>query len=178
LLIVLSGRTASGKSTLGKLAAAQLCGEFASFGGYVRTLATSLGLGDDRLTLQDLGQRRVEEDVDRFVAGFLAYAGWAPGKVLVVDGLRHLSVLSALERVVGSNEVLLGHLDISDEERDRRLRARGLSDEDIADIEKHASEIDVIRHLASRAALRLDGSLPLQELSERIANHVAGSLIS
>jgi dephospho-CoA kinase len=166
MLIVLSGRTASGKSTLAKALAQALNGTAGSFGGYVRHLVEQSG-GDaaDRKTLQDLGQELVEGDPSDFTARFLKFSGYNPTtSALVVDGLRHLSILKSLKEMIQTPDTFfLIYVDITDTDRYARLKGRGHTNAEIDKIEKHPSEIDVLQGLAEAADLRVEGNLPTSD---------------
>lgn len=170
MLIVLSGRTASGKSTTAKALAGALNGKSASFGGYVRHLAVAKGLdANDRLTLQDLGQKLVESDAQAFTADFLKFADYNPNSVLVVDGLRHLLVLQCLKNsVLPPDRFVLVYVEIGDNERRARLMSRGNTETEIDNIEKHPSEIDVLAGLARVADITVDGNVPIDRQIELI----------
>ena len=170
MLIVFSGRTASGKSTIAKSAAAALNGKTASFGGYIRHLAIAENLDpEDRLTLQNLGQGLVEADPRTFTKNFLNFADYRAGSVLVVDGLRHLAIHQHLKDLIKpADEFFLIYVEIDDQERVSRLTARGIPRMEIDKIEQHPSEKDVLEGLASAADLVIDGNIPVDRLTEII----------
>jgi cytidylate kinase len=59
LIIGLSGQVGSGKSTLAWFLADRLNGETASFGDFVRHLASMQGLSPERRSLQEIGEAAV-----------------------------------------------------------------------------------------------------------------------
>jgi len=177
MLIIVAGRTASGKSTIAKAAAELAGGRHDSFGGFVRERATAEGLdAADRRTLQDLGQSLVEAGPDDFVDQFLTYADYTPGSVLIVDGLRHASVLHALRRSAEKqgDGVRLVYVDVDEQTRLQRLRGRGLDDAAIQSVEVHPSERDVLQRLRGEADLVIDGAGSLAEVAALVRRELAG----
>lgn len=170
MLIVFSGRTASGKSTIAKAAADALNGKTASFGSYIRYLAIAEDLDpDDRLTLQNLGQNLVEANPWAFTENFLNFAGYTADSVLVVDGLRHLAILQHLKDLIQpADKFVLIYVEIDDQERVARLTARGIPRTEIDKIEKHPSERDVLEGLTSAADLVIDGNTPIDRQTDII----------
>ena len=153
MIIVISGRMASGKTTLAKALADQFEGTAVSFGDHVRAIAASQGRGVDRETLQEIGQAAVDADADRFVVDFLAGLEPAAGALLILEGLRHVSVRDALckyARETGA-EVRFVHIETNEEQRAVRLRARGESQAATAAHDAHASEADVRDRLRNEA---------------------------
>lgn len=157
LVIALSGRTKAGKSTIAQALAEQLGWPSASFGDYVRNEARRAGRPDDRETLQELGAELIVRlGWDEFCRRTLAHGGIEHGPTpCVVEGVRHLDALQGLRQVVQPLPVYLVHLDVVDEERDRRLASEGVSAERGAAWERHSTERDVAEALPDRADLRV-----------------------
>lgn len=159
MIIAISGRTASGKTTLAQALAEALGGTAGSFGDYVRKLAADLGREPDRPNLQAIGQGAVEADPAKFLADFLRWLS-PPAGDLVLDGLRHASVRDALlahAKAVGT-QIRFVHVDTDDHARAERLRARGDPDDAIARHDAHPSEADVRDRLSEEADLRITRS--------------------
>ena len=169
--MVLSGRTASGKSTIAQRAADLAGVAHASFGDYVRHLAGVGAKGETaRRKLQEVGQESVDADPEAFVSGFLDFAGYEPHQMLIVDGLRHESVLTALIRYTGQRDdrVSVAFVDVDDSTRFERLKERGLSEGEIAKIENHPSEWDVLHSLRAKATVLLDGEGDVDQQAVRL----------
>src|SRR5207237_1082407 len=84
LVMALSGRIGSGKTTVSTEVARRLGWVRTSFGDYVRSLARSRGLDDSRETLQPLGASVLNEGVEPFCRAVLAQAGWTSGTPVVI----------------------------------------------------------------------------------------------
>lgn len=174
MIIVISGKTASGKTTLARALADEFGGTTASFGDYVRALAVSQGLGADRKTLQEIGHAAVTADVSRFVSGFLAGLELGTKAILVLDGLRHVSVRAALCEYARKANVKMRfvHIETDEEQRATRLRARGESDLMTALHDAHPSEADVCSLLRDKADVIVqrdeDASAMVHEIAARL----------
>lgn len=160
LLVCLSGKIASGKTTLSTKIAEHFGWSKTSFGDYLRGEAQRNGRTKDRQCLQDLGQRMVEEDAELFCRKVLAAGDFVAGEGFVLDGLRHVVVLDRLVRIVSPAEVRVIYLDAPDPLIWRREEER--SDRDHRDSKQameHAVEagLDQIREIADEI---IDASLP------------------
>jgi hypothetical protein len=122
---------------LAKELASRGFGQRASFGGYVRHIAASRGVPDERGYLQELGQQLLAE---LGPAEFTNQALAGLGGDLVVDGVRHVSVNRAL--AARAQRYLLVFVEIGPEARLRRLRERG-ADDDLATLDAHSTEREV-----------------------------------
>jgi dephospho-CoA kinase len=176
MIIAISGATASGKTTLAKALAERTGGTPASFGDYVRALASEQGRTTDRSTLQAVGQAAVEAGAEAFLAEFLGWTGWTgwtgwPGKeLLILDGLRHVSIRDALRAHAerAGTKVRFVHVDTDADDRARRLRARGDDSAAIVDQDAHASERDVKERLRDEADLRIYRTDDIADMSGRV----------
>lgn len=119
-------------------------------------------MSTDVRSLQELGESMVQAGARAFCAKFLEEAGWSRGEGIVIDGLRHLSVLNELKAIAAPLEVVLLVLDVSRTQRKQRLLSRGYTGDPLA-IEEHSVESDVKSILPGRASLRVDGSLTEEE---------------
>ena len=174
LIIAISGKMASGKTTLAKALADRFAGTAASFGDHVRAIAASQGRELDREALQEIGQAAVDADPEKFVVNFLAGLKPAADTILVIEGLRHVSVRNALRdhaRKTGA-EIRFVHIETNEEQRAARLRARGDSEEATASLEAHASEADVRDRLRDEADLIVQRGEETSELVREIAIRV------
>ena len=111
LAIAISGPIGSGKTTVAKALAERVGAQRIGFGDYVRKVARTAGLDStNRTVLQDLGDvlvRWPEEMCGEVLRQFPASEN-AP---LIIDGVRHVTVLEALRRLVRPRELKLVYLD-------------------------------------------------------------------
>lgn len=162
MIVTLAGAIGSGKSTLAKALGNALGAPAYSFSGYVRSVVDRRGLdSSSRTVLQDVGHALVLDDPRVFLDQALAWGGHRPGADLLLDGLRHLSVLDALRarQVEGVEPVLLIYLDTSPSTRELRAKARGDDPEKLRLNEAHPAEHDLHAGLREGADLVLDGDL-------------------
>ncbi len=168
MIITLAGPIGSGKSTLARTIAAASGVPSAGFGNYVRSLAAERGLDvERRQVLQDLGHELVQADARAFLDGALAWSGHAPGQDLLLDGLRHVSILDALRQreAEGLDTVTLFYLDTPRETRRARVAARGVSITQMEADEAHPAEQDLDEKLRAAADAVLDGAKDLEALT-------------
>ena len=139
----LAGRIGSGKTTLTSALANRIGCPRASFGGYVRSVARVRGLDSrDRTVLQDLGDELISEGWDAFVEHVLQHARYVSGSV-VIDGIRHRPAVDTLRKRLRPTQLVLVALNISDEERRKRLRDQGLNTDEVTLADTHANEAEV-----------------------------------
>jgi dephospho-CoA kinase len=168
MIVTLAGPIGSGKSTLARAIAGALGAPSAGFGNYVRSLAADRDLDvERRQVLQDLGHELVQADARAFLDGALAWSGHAPGQPLLLDGLRHITILDALRarEAEGLDAVTLLYLDTPRETRRARVAARGVSVEQMEADEAHSAEQDLDERLRAAADAILDGSKTVEALT-------------
>lgn len=174
-VIALSGRKGSGKSSLATALADSFGWIRASFGDYVRTVAASQGLSNDVQVLQQLGEFLIlSRGHEGFCRDMLASTTWTPGQSLVVDGVRHVDIRTALRDAISPMRFVHVHVQVREEEREARMRLRveGITSEQLAELERHSTEIDVPSLLAALADLIVDGELPTETIIEQIRRFV------
>jgi dephospho-CoA kinase len=160
VVVALSGRTKSGKSTVAEAFAERLGWPNASFGNFVRSEAASRGIGETREELQDLGEALIEDlGWEEFCLRTLRHGELDGNSVpCIVDGVRHVNALTTLRKIFQPIPVHLVHLEVPDELRDTRLAADGVSSEQGKEWEEHSTERDVATLLPEMADLRLPAS--------------------
>jgi dephospho-CoA kinase len=175
----LAGKIASGKSTLSSSFAKEMGWHYASFGDYVRSVARQRGLDDSqRETLQQIGASLVAENCEGFCRAVLEQAKWQPGESLVIDGIRHLQVKEALEKMVAPSEFILTYISVDEQVRRQRLHNEGIADPArIERIESASTEEQVKAELPQIADFTLDGAEPLSKLVEELKAISAGLLL-
>lgn len=156
-VLALSGRTKSGKSSIADLLKEELDWPCASFGDYVRSVAEQKDMPTTRESLQDLGAELIVTlGWESFCMHMLNHSGLdARSAPCIIEGVRHLDALHTLRKLFSPVSVHLVHLEVSDEERDRRLQAEGISSDRGAAWESHSTERDVAEALPALADLVL-----------------------
>lgn len=147
------------------------CG-LASFGDYVREQAKIRGIisptGRD---LQNLGQRLVDDDIQEFCRAVLARANFAPGALLVVDGIRHVEALAAISTLSHGQPIRLIYLETTAEVRTMRESGRtsnaagGTSD-------AHQVEKQTTREVRQVANLVVDSSDEVSDTFRKILDWI------
>lgn len=166
-IICVSGRIASGKTTVAQaLAATWPNSSVRSFGDVVRRRAENEGLSVDRATLQELGLRLVAQGWPVFVSELLNDLP-SDTDVLIVDGVRHVEPTVELRQRFPTLPVRLVFLDADDVTVCQRLAARGESTNALA----HAVESDLQR-VAMVADLVVGTSQPIANVVARIVGQM------
>lgn len=155
-IIAFAGRMGAGKSSVSAPLAADLKWKLASFGGFVRKIATNRGVEHTRESLQAIGEELEADDPTRFCRSVLDDAGWDAGESVVVEGIRHVSILNALKSLVAPQPVFLVYLEAPEDVRRTRLEERGAQEaRSLSKAETHSTERDVISELPQLANLVL-----------------------
>lgn len=175
----ISGKIGSGKSTLAEDLSKRLRCSHASFGGYVRHITQKRKLQLNREVLQEIGNELINKDVDGFCQGVLEYANWTLKQNLIIDGVRHKSVVDGLKLKVSPAFFFLIHIDINNKTQQERLTCREnkIEDINIDKIEAHPTEVEVISKLPKVADLIVDGTLSIPEICDKIESWLHKKLI-
>ena len=144
LVVCFSGKIGSGKSSISRGLSKALRRPRVGFGDYLRTELQRRG-GDPecRSELQDIGQSLVEQDPEGFSQSVLSLARFQPGGDLLVDGIRHLEILSIVQRLVWPSRVRLIYLCTDETMRFERLRSRSGGASDLAGADQHLVEAEI-----------------------------------
>lgn len=149
LIVGLTGKRGSGKSTI----AHQLVEEYgfarASFGDLVRDEAIARSLPTDVATLQTLGRTLIDEwGWTKFCQA--AIAGTRDASKVVIDGIRHVGALETIRRLVAPVPLILVFVHLDESRRLMRLRVRGRIGDTDAGVESDPveQEVDSLRALA------------------------------
>jgi dephospho-CoA kinase len=175
LVVCLSGRIGSGKTSISAAICETLHWPVVSFGNYVRHVVAERG-GDptQRAQLQEVGQQLVLSDPDKFVADTLRFHSYNDGANLIVDGLRHLSIYAAVGRAVSPAEVRLLHLDVDQHERFQRILRRSDVQYDPSIADQHVVESEVISALPDQADFIIDGSQAFEDVVKSCLREIRG----
>jgi len=145
----ISGRIGSGKTSLAVVLAERLNCPRASFGDYVRTVATDRGLdASQREVLQEVGDDLIAVGWDTFCAAVMNRAGYSVGPV-VVDGIRHADAAQTMRMLVAPTPWKLVAVESEDATRRSRLAARGVDDAGTTQADAHPNEGEVASVMAS-----------------------------
>jgi dephospho-CoA kinase len=164
-VVAFSGSIASGKSTLSEALARSVGCKRVSFGEFLRKEAKRRGLEMTREALQELGADYVDRDPEALCRNVLSQEGlFLPGTAVVVDGVRHASVVSILKRLVAPAELRLVHVASAEDVRYQRLLVRGEDAGRLREYDKHSTESEVETALRGIADLVVDGTKPTEVL--------------
>jgi dephospho-CoA kinase len=132
--------------------------KYASFGNYVRKVATRIGYVDPtRAQLQEVGERLVKDEAQSFCQSVLRDAEWFQGEGLIIDGIRHLHILEILREICFPQKFFLIYMAVDESIRQERVISRG-RDRELTLAIKHSTELQVEEVLRLRADLIVDGS--------------------
>ena len=164
--VAFAGLMASGKSTISRKLAEDLGWTRVSFGDEIRTIARERGLGDGLDDLQALGEELVARDPGDLCRRVLDAAAWSIGMPLIVDGIRHRTVLSELRVLIAPDPVQLVYVGTPLEVRRSRLKERGVVD--IESVMAHSTERDAATRLREIADLTVRGDADPRESASHI----------
>lgn len=156
LIVGLTGRRGSGKSTIARRLVEGYGFVRASFGDVVRDEAIARSLSTDMPTLQALGRRLIDEWGWTLFCQ-KATAGTYDARRVVIDGIRHLGALETLRGLVSPMPLMLVFVRLEESHRFDRLRTRGRAGDVDARVENDPveQEVDSLRALAD---FEVDGS--------------------
>lgn len=165
ILVCFAGQIGSGKTSISTAVAEALQWKRAGFGDFLRAEMIRRG-GDPthRESLQDLGQSYVHEGAESFCRQVLASGKYSPQEHFILDGVRHVDIHFALERLVAPNPVRLIFLMSGNELRKQRVTARDGSSSDLARAESHPVEADLRANLPALAAIEIDASAAIDDV--------------
>lgn len=139
MLLCISGKINSGKTTFAEELSQRVEWPKVSFGDFVRKEARKSGLDSSRKTLQELGESLLNHDIEFFCQSVLAQANWIHKMPLIVEGVRHQEVLDTLREIAAPERVVLIYITTEDSVRFSRISA---NEQEVTD-EKHSTETQV-----------------------------------
>ena len=139
MLICISGKINSGKTTFAEELSQRVEWPKVSFGDFVRKEARKRGLGSSRKTLQELGESLLNHDIKLFCQNVLAQADWIHKMPLIVEGVRHQEVLDTLRKIAAPERAVLIYITTKDSVRFSRISA---NEQEMIN-EKHSTETQV-----------------------------------
>ena len=119
-----------------------------------------------RLEGKELGQSLVQRDAAGFTKAVISNVGFKSG--VVVDGVRHLEILQALQRLAAPLPVHLIYVDTAEQVRIQRLAQRGMTVDEIRTADSHSTEAQVSGALRQKAALHTRGDGDTSETVDAI----------
>ncbi|GAA4506600.1 hypothetical protein GCM10023172_35970 [Hymenobacter ginsengisoli] len=177
MVLAFSGKIGSGKSSVSAAAADALNLPWVSFGDYVRKQAVAKHLESSRQNLQDLGQKLLKADAEGFCQAVLSQApDWQHG--LVVDGIRHVDVLTIIKRLVIPQQLIHIHLALDEPMREARVTSReGVVEEsERIRMNNHPTEEQVLELLPSIADVVVSSTGTLDTVVEKVKTSVESLL--
>ncbi|WP_019991040.1 AAA family ATPase [Rudanella lutea] len=167
MTIAFSGKIGSGKTTLTTALATRLDWPRISFGDYVRSYAIEHHIEPTRENLQNIGERLLDNDAEQFCASVLSQVVWRSNGNLIIDGVRHISVLNIIKRLVNPFKFIHIHIEVDERTRIERLQSR-YSSEQVLTIDNHSTEHDVKAQLKQEADIVLSTVLTTNEMIDQI----------
>jgi dephospho-CoA kinase len=163
------GPIGSGKSNVSKSFATQISAGWNSFGTTVREVALERGLPTNRESLQDLGAKLVQRERSLLCRRAIGKAMNVPGSPTVIDGLRHIDILEELRLVVSPQQLVCVYVNTPRDVRLERVKQRdGLSAEQLADLERHSTEVEVELNLKKVADFIADNQHSVEQCVDAI----------
>ncbi|MDY0903803.1 AAA family ATPase [Pedobacter sp. CFBP9032] len=94
-VICIIGQISSGKSYLASEISKKLDIPIVSFGKYLVNYSRENNLSTERADLQDLGEKFIKQDAEKFLQNVIQYSAPVEDKI-IIEGVRHLSIQNAI----------------------------------------------------------------------------------
>jgi dephospho-CoA kinase len=169
-VVVVSGKIASGKTTFSRALATELGTGCVGFGDEVRAIAAARGQPFTREVLQPIGEELVRDRPKELCEAVLKRGGYLPGSGLVIEGLRHVEVLTLLRTMLTQEDIVHVHILSPEELRMERIVSRGRAGDSTPTIDSHSTEIQLSRELPEVADVTIDGE---REVADMVADAAA-----
>lgn len=166
-IVLFAGPICSGKSTISNALAQKLSWRCVSFADYLRHVAAAERLSTSRSTLQDLGQQLIDKGWLPFCRSVLDFAQWTPGLPLIVDGVRHIEAVHALQSLTTPSPVTVIFVDTPLQTRRERFAVREPKGSFQA-ADSHPVECDAGTRLRQFANHVVDGAAPVGDIVDQL----------
>ena len=171
--VVISGRIASGKSTIATHIASEFDLKTVSFGEYVRAISRRTGELEARESLQQLGDSLISTlGASGLLQAALKHSDIQRDDCVVFDGVRHSEILDGIRR--SSRNYLAVFLDASLKERHRRYNARlhsPITLDEFLVVDEHPVEVG-ITELVENCDVTIDAARPVAEIQGILRNRL------
>lgn len=167
MIIGIAGRINSGKTTVAQELSKKLNCKVTSFGNVVRKIATERNIGNDRKSLQDLGQSLVDNELDYLCKGVLDIVHWDAKENIIIEGIRHKNVLIKLKSITSPFVLKLIYIDASNSLLDYRDNSSRIVN-NRAEIEKHETEREVISDIKAEANIIVNAEESMEVVCDKI----------
>jgi dephospho-CoA kinase len=165
IVIVVSGRIASGKTAFADLLAQKLGIVRTGFGDEVKARARARGCAETREVLQEIGADLVKNQPAEFCRAVLTRGNFKSGSGLVVDGIRHAEILTLMRQLLAPQAVAHIHVESSNSVRQTRMDERKRDGEIVlSKADSHSTEVQVADTLRRLADVEIDGSHELNAM--------------
>jgi dephospho-CoA kinase len=163
------GPIGSGKSSVSKLFAMRVGAIWNSFGTTVREIALERRLPTNRESLQNLGALLVKDERSSFCSRVIGKTTSGSAGAGVIDGLRHIGVLDELRRDISPQQLVCIYVDAPRSVRLERVKQRdGLTEEQLSDLERHSTEIEVEHRLKKASDFIADNEVSVEQCVDSI----------
>ncbi len=166
LVIGISGKISSGKTTLAKGLSDKFRVPVVSFGDYVRHEASSLNVANTRKNLQELGEKLIV-DVETFCLGVLQQTNWHKGENLIIEGIRHTEALDFCKSYLQPFPFIHIHIDIDTHSQISKM-ARNPSLARSIGFVNHSTESQLTHLIGSRSDILLKSDRELDKMINEI----------
>lgn len=146
LVICVSGKIGSGKTSISKEVSSLINVPYFSTGDFIKEIAAQRGIElVDRKTLQAIGLEYVNRGWNKFSSDFLTYCNWSGTMSLLIDGVRDHNFFLAIREAVNPIRSILVYIESDELVRVKRIEYRDSSY--IAEMDSHETEsgYDLIR---------------------------------
>ncbi len=167
-VFIIGGSPKVGKSSLAAKLSKELNCPLLSFGDHVRARARILlgNVAPTRYFLQDLGQELVSQDPETFCREVLSSAVLSRKRPVVIDGLRHMSLLPFLSKLLDGRELNVIFVEASPEARIKRWGAE-ITRLELTTIDTHPVEAGMAQ-IREHADLVVDTQTGFSEAYQKI----------
>ncbi len=178
LIIGITGKIHSGKSTLAKKISHNLDIPIVSFGGYLKEFSLQNNLPTDRDSLQNLGNNRILDNPELFIDNVLT--SHSDTQIIIVEGIRHYKVLQYLDQIYTQSLFIFLNVPF-DERYDRYInneifKLKNLSKEEFYKIDNHEVECE-INSLEEKCEIVLNSEYQINDLLEKIKTKISHSTL-